>query len=194
MGRFIVILLIVGLVAFAAYSKWFTVTTTTDKLTDKSSTTITVDKAKIKEDTAGAREKLSDLGEKTKEKAKELTETVKEKSQEYSESAKSKDAANATTYALSQTLLNMLPGSNAKIGVTRTGGDLTRVVQLSLSTSQGSHLLVSGGLFTAGKTETTIEIEAPANANSGSVSIATDSGVNMEVKVTVAGTEKLSAQ
>ena len=192
MGRFIVILLIVGMVAWAAYAKWFTVTTTTDKLSDKSSTTITLDKAKIKDDTAGAREKLSDLGEKTKEKAKEISESVKEKSQGLT--AKSTDTANATSYALSQTLLNMLPGSSAKIGVTRTGGDLTRVVQLSLSTSQGSHLLVSGGLFTAGKTESTIEIEAPANANSGTVSVVTDSGVNMDVKVTIAGAEKLTAQ
>ena len=173
MGRFILVLLVL-LIAFGIYRSWFVVSSKNDPVTDKVNTTFTVDKAKIKEDTAKAEEKVSELGESAKIKAHQISDKVT------SEKEKTEKPA---LYALQSASLDLAPGGKATVQVKRTDPDISKPVQLGLTASEGSHLQVSGGQFASGQSEANVMVEAPLNAQDGSIFISPEGNAAMELKV-----------
>ena len=71
---------------------------------------------------------------------------------------------------LDKAAIELDAGARTDVTVSRTGDDL-KMLQLGLLPSSGSNLLVSGGLFNAGETSTSITVEAPKTARSGRITI-----------------------
>ena len=72
----VLLLLLIGIAAVGFYQGWFHFST--NSTGQNSSATITVDKDKIQADEVKVKEKVGELGEKTKEKAGDRTNTVTE--------------------------------------------------------------------------------------------------------------------
>jgi hypothetical protein len=161
MGRFLIIVCVVLLLAFAFYRGWFSLSghSESDANIDKATGEVTVDKAKIKEDTAEATSKAKELGQKASEKTREAVSKIEGPSK-----------SDYTPLALNKKTIELEQGAKTEVTVTRTGGDLNNM-QLGLTVSQDCNLLVSGGLFKAGGTETTITVEAPKGARDGSITM-----------------------
>jgi predicted negative regulator of RcsB-dependent stress response len=73
---FVLLLLVVGIVAFGFYQGWFSFSK--DTTDNKPSVTITVDPDKIQKDEKKAKETVQDFGQKVKDKTSDRTDKVKE--------------------------------------------------------------------------------------------------------------------
>lgn len=152
-------LTIVILGIFAAYMSWFTVSTSSDVHNDKANIDLTIDKGKVKEDAAAAKEKAQELGQKTRDEAQEVARKIERLTEK-----------NTTRMEFDTHNVDIQRGTALDIVVNRSGDDLSRL-QLGLVPSPGSNLLLSGGLFKAGETFSNISIEAPKDAKDGTITV-----------------------
>ncbi len=160
MARFIVICAAIFLL-FGFYRNWFTVSEQSNT-GDKMTIGATLDKGKIQEDTSGAVSKIKDFSQSVKTKAGEAV----------SSSSDNKEA-NPTIVSWDNKSIRLEHGTKARVNGTRSGGTM-KDMQVGLSVSSGSGVLVSGGLFRAGETETTLTIEAPKSAHDGTITVLAD--------------------
>ena len=174
MGKFLIIICVVLLLAFAFYRGWFSLSghSESNANIDKAVGEVTVDKAKIKVDTDEAAAKAEELGQKAREKTREAVSKIEGSSN-----------SDSTSLTLNKKTIELEQGAKTEVTVTRTGGGLNNM-QLGLTVSQDCNLLASGGLFKAGETETTIMIEAPKGARDGSIT-AEASGKSVVLHVAV---------
>ena len=179
--KLFILLLVIGIVAFAAYRHWFVISSNSDTSNDTVSTTLTVDKAKIKEDTKDARAKAGELGEQAKNDVKDIAHKISPGSS----TPATTTTAGTPNVALADTIVELEPGNKAVVNVSRKGADVTQTLQLGMTVSEGSNLQVSGGAFDSGKTETSITVEAPPNAHPGKVFIHAEGGPTLELQVLV---------
>jgi hypothetical protein len=156
-------------VVLAFYFGWFSLSSHSGG--EKTNVEFSVDKQKIREDTAKARTEVKQLSDKAQQEARDLADKIHRATQK-----------ERPALQLEANSLEIDRGRSDTIRVIRTG-DLTPL-QLELTPSPGSNLVPSGGEFKAGDDTTTITIYAPQDANDGSIHIAADANVET-LKVTV---------
>ena len=187
------ILLAIAIIA-AFYFGWIAISASSDRASDKSNLELTVDKGKVKKDTAEVTAKAQDLGRKIKEEAKKAAVKVGDLGKDQKplisdkKTSDSEETVNAdfltktdsNQLTLDKQSITLEPGAKAEIMVSRASGDQS-ALQLGLTPSPGSNLLASGGLFEANATSTRIFVESPKGARSGTIAI-----VAKEQRVTLA--------
>ncbi len=151
---------IVILVLVAVYLGWFGFSSSANNDGNHESVEISMDKAKIRSDTAKVTDEVKDIARDTGEGVRKIAAKV-----ENGFSGKQKPLLVADKKAI-----ELEPGASATIKLTRSGGELT-ATHLILTPSVSSNLLVTGGDFKSGETETAVVIEAPTGAKDGSVNV-----------------------
>jgi len=134
-----------------------------------------MDKAKMRADTAKVTEEVKDIARDTGEGVRKIAAKV-----ENGLSSKQKPSLLAD-----KKLIELEPGASATVKITRSGSALD-AMQLTLTPSSTSNLIVSGGEFKAGESDSAIVIEAAAGARNGSVSVE-GNGDSQSVDVVVKG-------
>lgn len=162
---------ILGILAF--YLGWFDISTRTDSVHDKVNVELTLDKAKVKQDTADAAAKARELGEKTQQEVKEVGRKIGDLADREKEK---------TSWKLDRSSIELEKGGRADVSITRSGDLSSR--QFGLYASAGSNLVVSGGTCKAGEAVCSITVEAPEGASDGSIQVVGD-GKTETLNVTV---------
>ncbi len=155
------VIIVLLAIAAAFYFKWFRISASNDQTNDKANVSFSVDKGKVKDDTAHAVSEVKKLGQK-----------VSDATTSDSESGDNAKDGNRPHLSLSSKEIALDEGGQKNVTVTRTGGDL-KELQLTLSPSSGSYLLATAGHFKVGETSTLIAVTAPQGAQDGSISIVT---------------------
>lgn len=160
-GAVLIVAILAIAIAAAFIFRWFEISTSTDNSSDKANVEFTVDKGKVKEDTAHVVAEVKKLGHK-------VSDSVQPEPKDGDDF---KDP-NGTRLSLELKEINLDEGAQKDVTITRTGGE-HRELQLALSPSSGSKLLATEGHFMVGETSTHISVTAPIGAQNGSISIVT---------------------
>jgi hypothetical protein len=166
---------IVILVLVAVYLGWFGFSSSATSDGNHESVEISMDKAKIRSDTAKVTDEVKDIARDTGEGVKKIAAKVQN----------GISSKQTPSLAADKKSIELEPGASATIKLTRSGGELT-ATHLILTPSAASNLLVTGGDFKAGETETAVVIEAAAGATNGSVNVE-GNGDSQRVDVAIKG-------
>lgn len=160
MGRFLAIVgAIVILALLAVYMGWFGFSSSTSSNGDREKIEVTMDKAKVREDMTKVADGAKELGRETSDGVKRIATKV--------ENGLSKQPP---LLVADRKSIELESGASTTVKVTRSGNDL-KAMQLALTPSASSNLVVTGGAFNAGDTEAAIVIEAAPGAKDGNVNV-----------------------
>lgn len=175
MGRFLSIIgAIVLLLLVAVYLGWFGFSSSTTSDGNQETVQVTMDKSKIREDTAKVTDEVKGLARETGEGVRKIASKV--------ENGLSKKTP---LLLADKKSIELDAGTSAQVMITRSGSELA-ATHLILTPSPASNLLVTGGEFKAGETQTAVVIEAPAGARDGSVNVE-GNGDSQRVDVVIKG-------
>jgi hypothetical protein len=160
-GKFLAVFgafVLLGMIA--VYFGWFGVRSSTTVDGDHEKLELTMDKAKIRDDT-------SKVVDNVKELSRDATEGIKNVATKVGDGLSSNPK---TVMTADRKTVELNPGTYGKVKFTRSGVDLA-ATRLTLTPTPASNLVVTGGQFALNETETFIVIDAPTGSTNGEVKV-----------------------